>query len=319
MRSVLLYSHIFSLSFMTAVTIIVNSVDPARDKMASKIYENFASRAHRINKALIRDQGIVGMVVQAFRSVGDFENDRRRKFLDSYIFKQGNSFHETNKLAKISEGTLELLQHIFSETSPSGSVNIVGKSTTTGNAINSYLEVTRFGLASYEIDTSDFHESFINDGWFGRFSWSDDEKYFVYVAKQKGEKKSTYFPSTVTPDLNAHAAKNNPSKQGDYFEYLSDWGEQYTGLASLVFGILDIEQRKVFIVNPPDPSVSEQYSTTGSSSSSSSKWTIGQPTFVRGNHFGVANSSPVPEGEEFAVARCVHRFPLLLDMYYDYI
>ncbi len=166
----------------------------------SKVVQNFTSvfsLASSFNQGWLRKgKSNLGSLIYASRSVRGLDEDRPRSFIDTYV---GDV--QSKDLIRLNSQSLDLSKPTIYDISPSNSLNISLYSVYFGvNGVKEekpYLEVQGDDVESFRLDVSAVHGSFIGDTWFGGTSWSSDERYFVYVAKLKDEKKVSYFTSTA--------------------------------------------------------------------------------------------------------------------------
>jgi hypothetical protein len=114
-------------------------------------------------------------ILHVTRSVRDIDNDTSRSFYSTYFINNTN-----NNSANITPISLsiEVPKLAFDVYSKSGEYNI--------RAVNSdeksVLEIYRHGSLRMKIDSTDIHRKINGDAWFGGYSFSNDNRYFAYVA-----------------------------------------------------------------------------------------------------------------------------------------
>lgn len=144
---------------------------------------------------------------------------------------------------------VETAKRVIDSTAPSGLVNVKindNSSSTNGKCL---IEITRDISLERVIDVTEIHGKVMGDAWFGKSGcnhFSNDEKYFVYVAVPKAEKVTSYFDSSVGRSDKVESLFPNK------YEYKEDWGEKYTGVSELGLFVLNLESGKVLrIPNVP--------------------------------------------------------------------
>ncbi|EFX83216.1 hypothetical protein DAPPUDRAFT_302099 [Daphnia pulex] len=87
--------------------------------------------------------------------------------------------------------------------------------------------------SSVNLQLFDEHGEVYTDGTFGCLEFSPDEKYLVYLAEKKEPKKQSFLQSEV-------AATVEGSKVGVEYDFVEDWGEQFTGKSQPVICIFKV-------------------------------------------------------------------------------
>ncbi len=178
-----------------------------------------------------------GPVVCVSRSVRGIDEDRPRSFMDTYL---GNE--EKKELSRLSSQSLDIAKPSVFDISPSSNLTVSLHSVYFGinNAKEEkpYIEVQGDEVEAFRLDVSSIHGSFIADTWFGGCSWTSDENYFVYVAKLKDEKKTSYFTQNLTADITANNGNAAAANGSNKYAYTEDWGEKYEGISTLGFFVL---------------------------------------------------------------------------------
>ena len=178
-----------------------------------------------------------GGVLSCIRSVRDLDDNCSRMLHETFLM--------AGSRLKL-HSSVEVPRFAVMDVSPSGnnSVTIVHKED------KPVLTVQSMEGVSFKVDASGIHGKVVGDNNLGGWSWSSDEKYFVYVAMEKTEEVKSSF-------------EKPPHDERNRFDYKEDWGEKYDGVAKLSLCVLSVKTGRVAVVPGID----------------SSLLTVGQPVF----------------------------------------
>lgn len=211
------------------------------------------------------------LFVNAVSSARSIDEDRPRNFDETYsCFSNPSSVAVAPSLTRVSSTPLDMAKPVQFDISPSGQRKIRLRNLMyddKGSKVEKpHLEVDHeHGTYRIAVD----HGKFPGAEWFaGKGCWSSDERFFAYVAapKQTSTRKSSlYFgdEAAVATESAAATATDKGECFGKY-DYVEDWGEQFTDVSSLELFVLDIEKQRVVHVPGVDTDM----------------WTVGQPCFV---------------------------------------
>lgn len=124
--------------------------------------------------------------------------------------------------------------------SPSGSLLVVMRKDKRGDADARILDVYADSTLVRSIDCTSTHGDFLTDPQFGRLAFSEDESWAVYVAERKRPATKAWWDGDVTlpsgPSGDASSSSTTTTTTsapglGSKFEFVDDWGEQYTGVS----------------------------------------------------------------------------------------
>lgn len=205
----------------------------------ASIYSSIASFTPQYQRAFIQrseeDDSLNHPTVNTYRLCKDLEENKVATYLETYVYSSKSDIYE------IPQPPIELAKVSLMSYSPSHQTVVTMKSIDKRQIIDVSLNKLNdvSGSRRLRLDVSKVHGDVIADSWFGGQSWSSDERYFVYVAKEKESNKLSRFTSesSANTDPSSTVAKAEDTSK---FDYVEDWGERFDGLSSLVIVVLDI-------------------------------------------------------------------------------
>lgn len=188
--------------------------------------------------------------ITVLRSIRDLDENKSKQFIETFNYKNKNQQFYRNPCFPI-----EIIKPVIFSLSHSQKKSICIKAIEKRSIIEFSNNLTS---ESFRIDASSIHGDVIGDSWFAGASWSSDERYFAYVAKENVDKKEKY------ENFGYDSEPSNITVNSNKYEYSEDWGEKFDGIKKLCICILDTFTRKVSVV----PNIDTE------------SWTCGQPCFV---------------------------------------
>lgn len=208
---------------------------------ASTHYAHVFSLSSSVSAAWLRHDSVT-----LLRSIRDVDDNANRQLLEFHGLS--TSIESSTKQMNLKPlSCVELSSYLLMDVSPSGTHTIT---ITTNKEDKISLAYTSLEGRSFKIDLTSMHGKVVGDTWLGGCSWSSDERYFTYVAREKEPIVKSSFDKDSSDSTNI-------------FDYKEDWGEKYDGVGKLCLCVLDIVTNVVVLVPGID----------------SSKYTVGQPTF----------------------------------------
>ena len=185
------------------------------------------------------------IIVTACRSIRDIDEDASRLISETFL---APSDHNNNLLQYLPSTSLPISKSVIYDISPKGKT----LSITHNKDGNPVIELNTLSY-DIKIDASSYHGKVLGDTWFGGVSWSYDERYVAYVARNKEPTKpTTTFETNAITDSNTNSKDNTGKVKVDHvskFEYKEDWGERFEGVSSTVIAILDTTTGRITTLN----------------------------------------------------------------------
>lgn len=188
---------------------------------------------------LSNHQDIDDRIIYAQRNVRDVAENTFRSFAEVYRCDQSSRLTLLSREAKATvpktfatsySPSRQFVATFFWKVSVDGGSSCVEIMSTTDEA-----DIDGYSCRKY--DLSGTHGKLMGDSWFGGVSWSQDEKYIVYVAQPNVKKVSAVdtLKTAATAVSKGLDEATSATETVNSFEHVPDWGEKYVDVSITCF------------------------------------------------------------------------------------